>query len=367
MRSRLMRRLCVGGLCLFSLTLYASPNDLKRINQDITRVEKLLKQKKVARQVLVDALSLSETEQGKITQSLTHIRHEMAHQETLLANLNSHQKEYGKQLAAQQHALAIQVNARYRLGRQSYIKRFLNANHISLLRRFLVYYGYLDTAYVQLIQETRETLQVMQAHQQEIALSHKKLAELLEEKEARQTLLGKTHTNRSALVEALDETIATKQHRLNRLTANKTALEQAISRAMRAEKASDEPLPGQFVFPARGKRLLYFGQPIAGSELRWQGIVVQAAAGSPVRAMAPGRVIFAKWLAGYGLLVIVRHAQGLMSLYGRNQTILVAVGQSVKAGELIARVGQTGGYQTPGLYFEIRQSGKPVNPRRYFR
>lgn len=364
-----MRGLLFGMLCLLSLSVHASPSDLKRINQDIDRVQTLLKQKKVARQALVDALSLSETEQGKITQSLTRIRHEMAHQDTLLANLKYHQQQYGRQLAAQQHALAIQVNARYRLGRQSYMKRFLNADHIGELRRFLVYYSYLDAAYVQLIQETRETLRVMQVHQQEIALSYKKLAALLEEKKARQTLLSKTHANRSALVDALDQTIATKQHRLTTLIANKAALAEAISRAMRGAQTDESEWvsPGHFVFPARGKRLLYFGRPIADSELRWQGIVVQGAAGSPVRAMAPGRVIFAKWLAGYGLLVIVRHAQGLMSLYGRNQSIVATLGQTVKAGELIARIGQTGGYQTPGLYFEIRKSGKPVNPMRYFR
>ena len=127
-----------------------------------------------------------------------------------------------------------------------------------------------------------------------------------------------------------------------------------------------EPFAGKTAslsWPADGRLLHRFGQPRADGRMKWQGVLIGAQAGEEVRAVYDGRVVFADWLDGMGLLIIVEHGGGYMSLYGHNQTLMKNVGQTVLEGDQIAEVGDSGGQATPGLYFEIRKNGDAVNPR----
>ncbi|CAK8738051.1 Murein hydrolase activator EnvC [Sodalis praecaptivus] len=117
----------------------------------------------------------------------------------------------------------------------------------------------------------------------------------------------------------------------------------------------------QDLWPVRGRTLHSFGEPQQG-ELRYKGLVITAPEGSEVKAIAAGRVLMVDWLQGYGLMVVIEHGKGDMSLYGYNQSALVNVGDQVKAGQPIALVGASGGQGTPSLYFEIRRQGQAVNP-----
>ncbi len=136
---------------------------------------------------------------------------------------------------------------------------------------------------------------------------------------------------------------------------------------MLAESAINkaEPFAGQTAnlrWPAQGRILHRFGQPRADGRMKWQGVLIGAAEGSEVKAVYNGRVVFADWLDGLGLLMILEHGDGYMSLYGHNQTLLREVGQTVTKGDVIAEVGDSGGQPTPGLYFEVRKNGSAVNP-----
>jgi septal ring factor EnvC (AmiA/AmiB activator) len=119
---------------------------------------------------------------------------------------------------------------------------------------------------------------------------------------------------------------------------------------------------GQNMWPVNGSLIHRFGEQLQG-ELRWKGIVISAREGSDVRAIADGRVILADWLQGYGLVVVIDHGKGDMSLYGYNQDALVSVGDQVRTGQAIAKVGNSGGQGQPSLYFEIRRQGQAVNPQ----
>lgn len=119
---------------------------------------------------------------------------------------------------------------------------------------------------------------------------------------------------------------------------------------------------GQAFWPVRGPTLHRYGEQLQG-ELRWKGMVIGASEGTEVKAIADGRVILADWLQGYGLVVVVEHGKGDMSLYGYNQSALVSVGSQVRAGQPIALVGSSGGQGRPSLYFEIRRRGQAVNPQ----
>jgi septal ring factor EnvC (AmiA/AmiB activator) len=120
-------------------------------------------------------------------------------------------------------------------------------------------------------------------------------------------------------------------------------------------------------WPTDGQVVKRFGDPRADGRLKWQGIILSAPAGSDVRAVYNGRVIFSDWLDGMGLLLIIEHGDGYMSLYAHNQDLLKEVGEWVEPGEMIAHVGDSGGRAAAGLYFEIRKNGEPVNPGQWFR
>jgi septal ring factor EnvC (AmiA/AmiB activator) len=121
-------------------------------------------------------------------------------------------------------------------------------------------------------------------------------------------------------------------------------------------------LKGKLAWPVQGRLAGDYGQPRAGGTVRWNGVLLEASQGTAVRAIARGRVAFADWLPGLGLLIIVDHGGGYLSLYGHNEALLKEPGDRVDAGESIAQVGDTGGQARPALYFEIRQNGQPVNP-----
>ena len=158
------------------------------------------------------------------------------------------------------------------------------------------------------------------------------------------------------------------QHQaLEVLNQNKKTLDKTLAKLNSHPRPSGQVTfaqqKGALVWPTNGEVTHRFGTKIQQSELTWSGVVLRAPAGQTVRSVADGDVIFAKWLSGYGMLVIINHGDGYMSLYGRNQTLYVKQGSRVKAGQKIATVGQTGGFDQPGLYFAIRHNAKPLNPK----
>ena len=122
---------------------------------------------------------------------------------------------------------------------------------------------------------------------------------------------------------------------------------------------------GHLIWPTTGRIKHHFGTQIGQSELKWNGVLIEASQGQTVHAVAPGKVIFAKWLQGYGLLLIIDHGNGYMTLYGRNQSLLKKVGDWVKTNTTIATAGQTGGFSQSALYFSLRHNAKPLNPEKW--
>jgi septal ring factor EnvC (AmiA/AmiB activator) len=118
---------------------------------------------------------------------------------------------------------------------------------------------------------------------------------------------------------------------------------------------------GKLRWPARGRLAQRFGAPRSGG-LRWRGVMIEAQEGGEVRAVSQGRIAFSDWMRGFGLLLIIDHGDGYMSLYGHNQTLYKEVGEWVDTGEVVALLGASGGRTESGLYFEMRHKGRPINP-----
>jgi septal ring factor EnvC (AmiA/AmiB activator) len=205
---------------------------------------------------------------------------------------------------------------------------------------------------------------------QNLEASEKNYQNMLQHIEKTEKMLQKAAAHRLAIIKHMDQTIASHTTQLQSLTKQKKDLSSAINQANH-----DIPVTQNLSFPysfgrhmhwpTQGQLTQTFGTRIDHSQLTTDGVVINAPMGQSVYAIAGGVVVFSKWMPGYGLMMILNHGHGYMSLYGRNQQLFYHNGQIIKKGALIATVGNTGGFKNPGLYFAIRHNGMPVNPKKY--
>ena len=228
-----------------------------------------------------------------------------------------------------------------------------------------------------LLQDVEQELARLSAAATQLDAQLAELAELSERQSARVRELATARQVRAKSLQTLERSLGSRQAKLNRLrqearglTALMARLERE-SRASAARRSTPAPDAGPAVqlqgLPLRGRALSRYGQPRADGMLRWDGMMLEAPAGAEVRAVRSGRVAYADWLPGMGLLLVVDHGKGYMSLYGHNQDLLKSVGDTVAQGEVISRVGDSGGENRSGLYFGVRRNGKPVDPKDWVR
>jgi septal ring factor EnvC (AmiA/AmiB activator) len=286
------------------------------------------------------------------------------------------QKQAGKhRLAQQQRRLSQLLRAAYLLGQQSPLKILLNATEPATLERSLRYYDYFYRSRVERIADINNTLANLNNLEQGIQARQHELDSLAGKRRAQRQKLQHSRRERSQLLAELNHDIQDTEQRLAQLKEDAQSLQELVKRLGRALAKIPAPpkltkfarLKGRLPLPARGTVSARFGSSRHVGKLKWQGIVIDAADGTDVKAIAAGRVVFADWLRGFGLLLILDHGDGYMSLYGYNQDLRKSVGDMVNAGDVIATVGDNGGHNQSGLYFEIRHQGAPVNPLNWCR
>lgn len=289
--------------------------------------------------------------------------------ERSLQSLERSRQEYLANLGERMAQLAEQLRSAYRSGRQSRVKLVLNQDEPARLGRLLAYYDYVNRAQVARIGQLRESLSRLDAIQRAIDAELERIAELVEEQQVALERLGDQRTERENLLAELARRIGGDEARLQELEQNRLDLEALLERL--ADVLADIPADlgshlgvarqkGALPMPVRGPVKHAFGQRRGGG-LHWQGWLIGAPAGSEVQAVAYGRVAFADWLRGYGLLMIIDHGQGFMTLYGHNESLLQEAGAWVEPGDTISVVGNNPG-SDQGLYFELRRDGKAIDP-----
>ncbi len=308
---------------------------------------------------------------NQINQALHDTEEQRGQQADNLMELQQQRKAEQYQLARQRQALAQQLRAAYLLGKQSSLKLLLNATEPAELQRSLRYYDYFYRSRGQQITNIKDTLLKLNTLERTIQGNQQKLDDLLDHQRSQREALQISRRERNTLLADLNRDIQNTRQRLSQLKEDEQSLQELVKRLRRALVEIPTPrgpgksfaqLKGQLHLPAEGVIAVRFGAPRQNGLLKWQGIIIDAADGADVSAVAAGRVVFADWLRGFGLLLILDHGGGYMSLYGYNQGLRKNVGDSVKAGELIATVGNSGGRNQSGLYFEIRRQGSPVDP-----
>lgn len=404
---------------------------LDATRQDITELKKALSQLQEEKSGVQKDLRSTETEMGKLEKQVEALQKELKKSETELQRLDGEKKKLQSARVEQQRLIAIQARAAYQSGRQEYLKLLLNQQNPEKFARTLTYYDYVSQARLEQLRSFNETLRQLAEVEKDIDMQQAQLlvqksslddqkAQLDTVRQQRQVALAKLNqdykardqklqarqqdqTDLTKVLKTIEETLARQAREaeearqkalLAQQEAEKHAREQEALAKSRGKDDSDEAprrptkAPGALVssagqsfggafeqakgklpWPVDGRLLARFGETRGDDErTKWDGVMISAAAGSQVHAVHGGRVVFADWLRGAGLLVILDHGNGYLSLYGHNQSLLKEAGDVVKAGEPIATVGNSGGGQdTPALYFAIRQQGRPSDPAQWCR
>jgi septal ring factor EnvC (AmiA/AmiB activator) len=348
---------------------------LEQLRQRINKLRQVLKKARTEKTQVQSDLQRMEKSIGRINRKLRQLRLEIGEQQKRLRELYQQQKTLRSSLSRQRAQLAGQVRASYVMGRQEQLKIVLNQGDPSTLQRALVYFDYLNRSRTEQIEQALARLQQLKQVEQEINKEKQKVEELLKRQSANREKLLETRTARKKILRALSRDIVSKDKQLVSMLQDEKEL-QRILRAV--ESLGDIPASdlegkpfaqrkGRLPWPANGRIREKFGNIRAAGGLLWTGVLIDAKSGQDVQAIARGRVAFADWLRGYGLMVIIDHGDGYMSLYGHNQSLFKEIGEWVEEGETIATVGSSGGKARSQLYFELRHKGKPVNPARWCR
>ena len=307
-------------------------------------------------------------------QQVRSTRQNMALNTQRLQELIIQRQQLQGSLGRQRAVLSEQIRTGYVVGRQDYMKMLLNQEQPARVGRVLTYYSYLDRARSEQIETITQQMSRLSTVEDAIKVENENLAAANTRLANEKTSLIAFKSDRRGILGRIDEELNDKTQRLANLTADEQRLTELLRRLPMElgdippevnVKGTFAKSKGKLLWPASGRISAAYGSPRGAGNLRWQGVVLNAAEGEEVRSVWRGRVIFTGWLNGYGMMIILDHGEGYMSLYAHNQSVIKEVGDWTEANEVIATVGDSGGQKHSGLYFEIRHNGKQVNPVRW--
>jgi len=347
--------------------------ELKRVRSRIDRIQKEVNADIEKRDRLGAELRDAEQSAQAARRRLEEAREQRLKSESQLAELTREQARREAELATERAALAGELRAAYVNGREEQLKLLLNQEDPAGFGRTLAWYGYFGRARAGRIDGIRDKLEHLTLVREKIAAETERLRALEARQQQEVDALNAAQKRRNRAVASIDSQIKSRGGQISRLQNQARALEKLIAELRKAlqnvpvaKQAPFEGLRGKLPWPVQsGKVLARFGQPRAGGSLRWQGMLVGTDRGARVRAPFAGRVVYADWLPGMGLMIVLDHGKGYMSLYGHNEELFRKVGEPVAAGDVIASVGDSGGHKQPALYFEVRRGREPVNPENW--
>lgn len=340
---------------------------LNDIQQAIAKQESNIYDTNKKRSALEKQLKNDDLAIATAAKKVNNIENNLTLTQLKITSLAKEEKQLIQSKKNQENLLAKQLRSAYTTGQHDYLKLLLNQDQSEKIQRTISYYQYLNKARIQEIDNFKETiaqlLEVSEKHQEEINhLQQLKTAQLQQNEQ-----LKVRKTQRSATLRKLSKALLSSQQKLTKLKAEENNLNAALQKLaaqikIEADLVGLSKLKRKLSWPVNGKILHRFGSNKQGY-LKWKGVLLSAPVGRQVKTIHSGTILFSDWLKGYGLLTVIDHGNGYMSLYAHNQALLKSVGERVETGEPIALVGQSGGQDQSGLYFEIRHRGKAVNPK----
>lgn len=384
-------RLALAALALLSACalVHAQPEDAahraaqeREAKQQLDGLRARIKELADARRVTTGehaeattALREQETAIAAAAKAVRALDDQLVAEQAGIDRLEGERATLARTLATQREALAELLRSAYALGRSEELKLLLQQEDVGAIARVLAYHRYFQRARIERIDGLLGDLEQLARLQDAIEAERATLAATRAQQEAEVARLQGQRAERATLMVSLEKELADQQARLAALGKDEKGLVDLLEKLrdvfadIPRQLSGAEPfasLRGRLPWPLQGKlRTGFGGSDEAGRKL--SGLLIAGDTGTPVHAIARGRIAYADWLKGYGMLLIVDHGDGYMSLYGYNESLLKDVGDWVAAGETIAQSGASGGQQSPALYFELRHQGKPVDPKPWLR
>lgn len=380
-------------------------DELSDVKQKIEALKKELDSNQEAHHDAADALKESETAISAATQKIHEITKQQKQNQSTLSTLKKQSLSINEQLANQQKQLSQMLYEQYAAGNQSYTRLILQNKNPNQIARNLKYESYVAKAHAKLIDDMQFSLNKVKKLNVETTAALQVVADLKVKQEAERKELQQQKQEKAKVLGNLSKQIAAQRGEIKKLKRDENNLSNLVERLAKivpkspkkktskhkpvnskntGEKPDEVPtepiakneetpddsysgtsfasLRGKLKLPVRGELTNKFGSTRADSGVSWKGLFIRASEGAEVKAVASGRVVFADWMRGFGNLIIVDHGAGFMSLYGNNQSVLKHEGDEVNAGDTIAAVGNSGGNESNGLYYELRRQSKPFDP-----
>ncbi|MGU5715570.1 murein hydrolase activator EnvC [Aeromonas taiwanensis] len=419
--------LLAGALffCLIGTQAQAANQQLGAMQSQIKEQQQTLKLSKQELAKLNTQLKADEQAISAAAAKLDQTRLQLRQNQQKLVGLQQDKLALEQQAKHQKQLLAKQAESAFQAGNHDYLKLLLNQQDPAKLSRALDYFDYLNKARIEAIDALRATRDKLAKNQQATKETENRLQTLLGEQQQHHQSLLASQQSRAKVRNQLQQSVQNDELKLTRLVKAEKALkarleelrrqreeqerreraererlakikaEQERQRRLEAQRLAAEQrrvtaqqdrvaeqqaaarksakassgygglsTGGNLRWPVQGPILISYGSPRT-AELKWKGTLIGASEGTQVKAVAPGQVVYADWLDGFGMLLVIDHGKGYMSLYGHNQSLLRQVGQNVEQGEPVALVGDSGGQERAGLYFEIRYQGEAINPTKW--
>ena len=366
----------IGCLLLLAVSATAAERDpekqLQEVRGRIEALQRSVRQDTDHRDALSAQLRDAEEKVRGARGRLGSVRKQLAASDARLSELTAMRERTERDLREQRLALAAQLRSAYMSGQEEQLKLLLSQEDPAAFGRMLIYYSYLGRARAGKIAEIESAVTALEQAVHAEAEERERLAALESDSRRELSSVDAARAERGRAVSAINSQIRNNSDTIAKLKREAAGLEKLVADLRRALKdlppgagQAFEKVRGRLAWPAAGKIVARFGQPRGGG-LKWNGVMIEASRGGEVRALYEGRVVYADWLPGMGLLLIIDHG-GYMSLYAHNDQLFKAVGDRVEGGEVVATVGDSGGRSQPGLYLEIRRGATPVDPVPWFR
>jgi len=344
--------------------------DLAKLQQEINKLQQWLKDTESEHDKLNEQLRLSDEKIGAIAKKIDETRSQLNQERTRLKKLQAEQSQLRVLKSEQKQQLAKQLTGAQKIGNQGSIKVLLNQDDPQQISRMLKYYEYFNQARMESIQTLITNLKRLNNIESEILAQQNKLIKTENSLLKKNKQLNSEKKQHKKLLASLEKRRQQKSSDLSQKQKDQKRLQQLITEVATllvnsTRKQDARPirsLKGKLPRPTKGRIVKAFGNYNAQARSKWQGWLIKGYEGSAITAVHHGRIVFSDWLRGFGLLLIVDHGDGYLSLYARNQSLLKSVGDWVYQGENIATLGSSGGFKEPRLYFEIRHKGKPQDP-----
>lgn len=364
---------------------------LSDLQQRLESLKQKLGTSQEAHKDAADALKDSERAISVANKKLFDLQQQQQKNKSLLEQLHTESTTAQTMLMQQQKHLSQQLYRQYLYGQQSDVQMILQSEHLHEVARDIHYFSYIAKARAELIQKMQGNLTRIKQLNEDTVHAMKEGAALKKKQLEERLILQKQKQAKSKIVKTLARQITSQRSEIKKLSRDEKRLAQLVEQLTRIAPAkqasnpakksttktivnndtlpSDEfsgikfsSLKGKLRLPVQGEVSNRFGASREDSGISWKGLFIRATEGSIVKSVANGRVVFSDWLRGFGNLIIVDHGGGYMSLYGNNQAVLKQVGDAVNAGDTIASVGNSGGNESHGLYYELRRQSKPFDP-----